>query len=319
VPARAQTTAPITRADVAVATGWFAADRSGPGSCCWSSSLFRGVAGGFYWTDHVKTELELAAPGPTEGHSFFTEPLANGSYRYTSEQHSVTFGRLSLSQAYQFGHNSTFHPFVRAGVDIDRERDEIESYAQTRNGLDERTRVANATRVRGFGGVGFKAYFNERAFFRGEARFSPGRNQLDQMAWTAGVGVDFPSRRRAAPATAGAQLHASDVPPSRAPEPIELWRTYASTLKIGARVDVVAAGANRLVGDLVAVDDSAITIKPNGRLSETPRRIPFEQLEALALHTGPAPGSRVAATAAGTFAGIGMFGTLLMVLLAHID
>ena len=76
--ARGQTpAAALPRVDVAAATGWFAADRSIQGDgCCssWSSSLFRGVSGGFYWTEHLKTEVELAAPGPTEGYTVRSEP-----------------------------------------------------------------------------------------------------------------------------------------------------------------------------------------------------------------------------------------------------
>jgi hypothetical protein len=46
-----------------------------------------------------------------------------------------------------------------------------------------------------FAATGFKAYFNERAFFRGEARFTPNHDGINQMIWTAGVGIDFWWRR----------------------------------------------------------------------------------------------------------------------------
>ena len=317
--ARGQTAATaLPRVDVAAATGWFAADRSISGDgCCssWSSSLFRGVSGGFYWTEHLKTEVELAAPGPTEGYTVRSEPLAGNRFRYFSEEHHISAHRVSLSQAYQFGHNSSFHPFVRAGVDIDRERDEIEGHVSTGNVLEEQHSVATRMRARPFGGVGFKAYFNERAFFRGEARFSPGREGLDQMAWTAGVGIDFGGRRTAG---AAGSSSASRATPVRAPEPPGHWRDYATRLKVGDRVDVATLGGKRFIADLVAVDDSSISVKPVVRIPEPTRRVPFDQLEQLALHTGPAPGTRVGAAIAGAGTGVGVFMTLLMITFALI-
>jgi hypothetical protein len=319
--ARAQTAAAaLPRADVAAATGWFAADRSirGDGCCSsWSSSVFKGLSGGYYWTEHLKTEVELAAPGPTEGYTSFSERLTANLFRYTSEQHRVSATRLSLSQAYQFGHNSTFHPFVRAGVDIDRERDDIERYVQTASAFEEQDSVASRTRARPFAGVGFKAYFNERAFFRGEARFTPDHDGLNQMIWTAGVGIDIGGRRRAIGAPAAA-LSKAAAAPVRAPEPLERWRDYANHLNVGDRVDVATAGGSRLVADLAAIDDSGITVKPVGRISEPVRRIPFDQVEGLALHTRPAPGTRVRATIAGAGTGVGVFITLLMITFALI-
>src|SRR5436190_14725280 len=76
--ARGQTAAAaLPSVDVAAATGWFAADRSVNQECCssWSSSLFKGVSAGYYWTEHLKTEVELAAPGPTEGYTVLSEQV----------------------------------------------------------------------------------------------------------------------------------------------------------------------------------------------------------------------------------------------------
>jgi hypothetical protein len=316
--ARGQTAAAaLPRVDVAAATGWFAADRSVNQECCssWSSSLFKGVSAGYYWTEHLKTEVEVAAPGPTEGYTSFSERLTANLFRYTSEQHRISANRLSVSQAYQFGHNSNFHPFVRAGVDIDREQDDIERYVQTAGAFEEQHSVATRTRARPFGGVGFKAYFNERAFFKGEARFTPGRGTIDQMAWTAGIGIDLGGRQRTSPPPAGSRSAPRD-PPVRAPEPIERWRDYAAHLKIGDRVDVATAGGRRFIADVVGVDASAISVKPVVRVAEPTRRVPFEQLELLALHTGPLPGTRAGAAIAGAGTGVGVFMTLLMITFA---
>src|SRR5262245_51306448 len=226
--ARGQTAAPaLPRVDLAAATGWFAADRSVNQDCCssWSSSLFKGVSAGYYWTEHLKTDVEFAAPGRTEGYTYFNEQLASNVFRYTLEEHTITATRVTLSQAYQFGHNSSFHPFVRGGVDIDRERDDIERRISFANTFAEQHSQATAVRARPFAGAGFKAYFNERAFFKGEARFTPARDEISQMTWTAGVGIDLGGRR---PTSLAPSAPAPRDTPVRAPEPIERWRNYAA-------------------------------------------------------------------------------------------
>ena len=303
---------PITRVDVAAATGWFAADRSVGDGCCssWSSSLFKGVSAGYYWTDHLKTEAELAAPGPTEGYTGFSERLASGSYRYTSEEHTITAARLSLSQAYQFGHNAIFHPFVRGGVDIDREHDDIDRHISTNTSQAEEHSATTGTRVRPFTGIGFKAYFTERAFFKGEAKFNFGRSQLNQMAWTAGVGVDLSGRRP--PATPGPLTETAPVAQPRG-EGRDVWRAYASLLHIGSVVDVAVAGGSRFTATFASVDDSGIVVFPVTRIPEPGRRIQFDRLEMLALHGGAAPGKRVGAAVAGTAAGVGTFLASLLI------
>jgi hypothetical protein len=104
----------------------------------------------------------------------------------------------------------------------------------------------------------------------------------------------------------------------RAPEPPGRWRDYASRLKVGDRVDVATGGGKRFIADLVAVDDSSISVKPVVRIPEPTRRVPFDQLEHLALHTGPAPGTRTGAAIAGAGTGVGVFITLLMITFALI-
>lgn len=304
---------PVARADVTVSTGWFAADRSLEGSCCssWSAGLFKGVSGGYYWTDHLKTEAAAAAPGTTEGDSGFSERLANGSFRYTFEQHRYESAKFSIAQIYQFGRNSTFHPFVIAGVDVDRERDAIDRYISTPSSQSEDERVETSIRTRAFAGAGFKAYFSERAFFKGEARFSGGRRP-DQMTWTAGVGVDLGGRRRRADV---AETSSHAVPRGR--EPADVWRSYTSQLRTGTLVDVTPAGSDRFVAEFVAADADGILVQPVARVAEPVRHVAFELLETLALHDGPRPGARVGATLAGVGAGAGTFMIALMFVLSH--
>src|SRR5258707_6248560 len=98
---------PLVRADLAASAGLFTTDRETINDCCsssaWSAGLFRGAGGGFYWTDHLKTEAEVALPGQTQAYSYFSERISANQYRYIQDKHSYSDRRLSLAQAYQFG------------------------------------------------------------------------------------------------------------------------------------------------------------------------------------------------------------------------
>ena len=51
---------PLTGFDFTASIGLFSADRSEtPGDSSWSGSFFKGVSAGYYWTDHLKTEVEF--------------------------------------------------------------------------------------------------------------------------------------------------------------------------------------------------------------------------------------------------------------------
>ena len=313
--ARAQSPAdPLVRTDVAASTGWLAIDRTIEDTCCssWSSGLHRGVSAGYYWTDHLKTEAGIANPGTTEASGSFSERLANGSFRYTSERHRYEGTTFSIAQIYQYGRNATFHPFVIAGVDVARERDTIDRYVATSSIGSESESVETSTRTRAFAGAGFKAYFSERAFFRGEARFAGIRSPL-QMTWTAGVGVDLGGARHPAGA---AEARAPRAAP-RGAEPPDVWRAFVSRLPPGSLIDVTPAGSDRFMATLVAVNADGVLLKPVTRVPEPVRQVAFDRLEMLGLHDGPRPGERVGATLAGIGAGAGTFALVLMTLMSH--
>ena len=115
---------------------------------------------------------------------------------------------VSVGQSYQFGRNALFHPFVTAGVDIERQRHEIERPAQSvaiyaRSPLNPQvvqvtgqisipalTRTETAVTVSPYAAAGFKAYFTERGFFRTDLKVSV-RSGIDRVIWRAGFGVDF--------------------------------------------------------------------------------------------------------------------------------
>ena len=105
-------------------------------------------------------------------------------------EHAYQSFAVSVGQSYQFGRNALFHPFVAAGVDIERLRHEIERPAQSvaiyaRSPLNPQvvqvtgqipipalTRTETAVTVSPYAAAGFKAYFTERGFFRTDLKVS---------------------------------------------------------------------------------------------------------------------------------------------------
>ena len=177
---------PRHRRDISASIGGFMADH--PVSryrtwSTWSGGLFKGVAGGYYWTDHLKTEVEVAATGETDADGDFT--LSTYSYDHFYYRDVL----VSAAQVYQFGRNRLFHPFVSAGLDIDREETEHTVFGYVPVTVTTE-RTDTAVRARPFAAAGFKAYFSERVFFRMDTK-AGFRNRLDQVTWKIGFGVDF--------------------------------------------------------------------------------------------------------------------------------
>src|SRR6185503_7096588 len=99
-----------------------------------------------------------------------------------SELHRFHDTKLSIGQVYQFGRNATFHPFVTGGVEWDRQLEIIEHYAYTGSSPASRSEsTERRLKTSPFAGVGFKAYFASRAFFRAEARLLADRRE--QLTW----------------------------------------------------------------------------------------------------------------------------------------
>jgi outer membrane protein with beta-barrel domain len=310
---------PVAGFDVAASIGLFTADRSErrDEGCCssWSAGFFKGLSVGYYWTDHLKTEVDVGVPGPTEAYSYSNVRLPNGSVASISDERTYTGSKVSGSQVYQFGRNVGFHPYVLGGVDFERERVSLERRTFTGTSPFQEVETSSSSssvRARAFTGAGFKAYFSERTFFKGEMKLAIGE-RLNQATWKAGVGIDFASLRRAA-----ATPRARALPPavSRGRDPVEVWRAYATLLPIGALVDVLAAGEDRLTAELLAVDDAGILVRPRTRVRESSRRIGFDRIEQLRLHLGPSPPARAGAVAAGIGTGAGVFFGVLMMLFA---
>jgi outer membrane protein W len=194
--ARAQGVAePVSRADISVSAGWFNADKSElsserHGNDWYNRSLYGGAAVGWYWTDHLKTELD---GGATTGADLlvYTPTVIDGRLTTLYSTYTIGTTRLAISQQYQFYRNVWFHPFVGGGLDVTWERtrreDEIYSALPIRTQpFPTRTELL----ARPLADVGFKAYFTPRAFFRTDLKITFDKG-VDEALVRFGFGMDF--------------------------------------------------------------------------------------------------------------------------------
>jgi hypothetical protein len=199
-PARAQSVAALPSGDVVASIGWLNAhkpDLTPYGD--WHDSLDGALAIGWYWTEHVKSEIDAAAS--TESDLYVNRQITiDGQPAFASSEYAFSTRRIAVSQVYQFGHNAWFHPHVAAGLDLNWER--VRQSDEEIYYFDPRPREGRVVRrpppdpdrtdfrARPFAAVGFKAYLTPRAFFRTDLRFVGG-GDLEQVLWRVGFGVDF--------------------------------------------------------------------------------------------------------------------------------
>jgi hypothetical protein len=66
-----------------------------------------------------------------------------------------------------------------------------------------------------------------------------------------------------------------------AAQDVELWKSRAAQIPIGATVKLRTNDGHRMRAVLMGVDESGILVKPATRLPEPSRRLSFDHLEAL--------------------------------------
>ena len=189
-----------TRWDAAAQITWLGERRTAE-SFEWDRWL--GVASGggsigYYWTTHLKTEVDLFASSEGETYSveFISVPGLT-SPLYIERDHEVRFATLSAGLTGQFFENAWFHPFVSGGVELVRAREHVETVPSpvpprsTSVSLvpEESTRVRYSERP--YLATGFKVYLSEHAFIRSDIRTSWSSQGLAALGWRSGAGVDF--------------------------------------------------------------------------------------------------------------------------------
>lgn len=159
---------------------------------------------GRYWTEHLKTEFELASTG--EGHRyaqrFANAPGVPPSYTFPVDEF-FQLNQVSGRVVWQFFENSWVHPYVLGGVsyDIERQREQLPQpfyYPNAPRPNEPPVPIAPAegrgtrtvNRVGAIAGVGAKFYMSPRAFFNA-AFLTTHTRPTHTVSLVGGFGIDF--------------------------------------------------------------------------------------------------------------------------------
>ncbi|MBI2833036.1 MAG: outer membrane beta-barrel protein [Acidobacteria bacterium] len=192
----AQPAAPrLQRADLSGYLGWFNGNKRDiavPFDRWYNESVFAGIGFGYYWTDHLKTEVELSGSSGDEIFTYESSPAPDGrGMIFSATTHEYSNRTLAVGQSYQFFRNQWFHPLIGAGIDLDWERHRTETPPFGPPNLVRQPSIDETTlKPKAFVLVGFKGYLAERAFFRSDLKIAA-TDHLEQVIWRVGFGVDF--------------------------------------------------------------------------------------------------------------------------------
>src|SRR5689334_17913265 len=94
----------------------------------WFGVASGGGSIGYYWTTHLKTEVDLFTSSEGESYSveFISAPGLT-SPLYIERNHEVRFTTLSAGLTRQFFENAWFHPFVSGGLELVKRRERVET------------------------------------------------------------------------------------------------------------------------------------------------------------------------------------------------
>jgi hypothetical protein len=191
------------RWDFVTQVGWFGGNKSeiAPDWNDWYDTAALEVAVGHYWTPHLKVELGVSTTA--EARMLIEERVllpTDGFPLIRSRDHRFRSTGVGAGLTYQFFENAWFHPFLGAGISLVHERQRAGVAQPLVFFGDPLTRVVppapepferDATDVRPFALLGFKAYVSERAFIRTDLRVTASRDHAETAAWSGGVGFDF--------------------------------------------------------------------------------------------------------------------------------
>jgi hypothetical protein len=191
----------LMRGDVAGTIGWSTVNRSELASYnTWRGEGLFELRGGWYWTNHLKTSLDVSTTTGTDVYSVGPSLVGGVLPVYPTSRYELSEVHTAVTQVYQFGENAWVHPYVAGGVDVVRETrsqrdDPLFFYDQvTRQSrlLRDVFQHPDRTVVRAHGLVsaGIKAYLSRKAFFLTDFRVTVGR-RAEQVHWSFGVGVDY--------------------------------------------------------------------------------------------------------------------------------
>ena len=164
----------------------------------WVNAAAGGGSVGYYWTTHLKTEIDLSTS--TEDEIYSIEPIAlpgTNTLFPLQRDHAFRVSTASAGVVGQFFENTWFHPFVSAGLEIVREREHVETTIPVFPPRTPMPPIATEAETivrlaaRPYVATGFKVYVSDRAFIRSDVRTSWSTDGLAALAWHSGAGFDF--------------------------------------------------------------------------------------------------------------------------------
>lgn len=194
IPVNAQSATPLGRGDLQAAVGWqnLRTEPTSYGDRWMNGIALVDGAAGWYWTDHLRTQLDAGIG--TEGRYYGTTQVGGAlPGAFDTVETLVRPVTFAVSQQYQFFRNAYFHPHLGAGLLVRRERvvERHQLYSPYEaNRIQGYTTDFTRTRTAAVLDAGFKAYWSQRGFFVTDARLTL-RSGIEGLLLRFGFGVDL--------------------------------------------------------------------------------------------------------------------------------
>jgi hypothetical protein len=192
---------PLMRGDVNGSVGWAHVNEDDASQWDrWDHGVgHAGAAFGWYWSDHLKTEVAVDTVSTATFYRF-EHPGGPGSPASRGSTIDVRGTSVGVLQHYQFLRNAWVHPFLAAGVEFHRESRvvRLDPAAVFDPVTRQYVEIAPAQRIeepaswlaRGVIAGGVKAYVSPRIFTRFDTKVAV-RDGVDAVSLRFGLGVDF--------------------------------------------------------------------------------------------------------------------------------
>ena len=151
------------------------------------------IDAGRYFTTHLKADAGLMWSSERS----FYKSTYTGTGPYTTGFGNVHPLSVSGAMTYQFFENVFAHPYVSAGVRVTSFNEETQTYTSSVNiqppyvSPTLSTSSRRYTEAEPFVALGYKSYFNERAYMRSDFLIAFDKNGFSHGTLRLGFGIDF--------------------------------------------------------------------------------------------------------------------------------
>lgn len=184
----------LPHGDISGNIGWFnQKGEAGEYERWHHESRWLGVEGGYYWTEHLKTEAGFAGTSEDEAWTSNEQVTFDRQPYWASRVEFLRSRRFYVTQLYQFEHNAWVHPFVGAGFQAVREERRGIQYLYGTATYGPRETVippTTETTLKASAVAGLKIYVSRRGFLRVDTLVNFTR-VADEVVVRFGGGIDF--------------------------------------------------------------------------------------------------------------------------------